>query len=318
MAGLAWLGAPTSARADATAAEALFHRGRELLEAGQPAEACRVLAESQKLYPSSGTLLNLGECSERQGKTATAWSYFVEAKRFATTTNREAHAAEAENRLERLKTVLSFLTIRVPYSVPNLVVSRNGVELDRSKYGVRVPVDPGHYDVTAKAPGYVTWTAGTDVGTTGDVREVVVPRLDPVASPAPRVAPAPRPAEPNPLPHADRAPPSEGMPTASIVLGGIGAAALVAGGISGVVALRSYSEAEGACPTHTGCSDDAINARDRAGTQALVSDIALAVGVVSLGAATYFYFSNTAEEPSRTAPGSARARRVSVGVTGRF
>lgn len=309
------------ARADATAAESLFRRGRELLEQGQPAEACRVLSESQRLYPSSGTLLNLGDCSEQQGKTATAWSFFIEAKRFAQTTGRDAHAEEAQRRMDLLKPKLSFIVVRAPHKVPGLSVLRNDVELDPAQFGVRTPADPGHYEVVAKAPGYLTWRTSVEVGANAAAREVVVPKLVPVAAPAPPTAApaaAPSPAPPRAAPRSERTDEGGGVPTASIVFAGFGAAALVAGGIAGVLALRSYSDAESACPDRTGCSDDAMNARDRAGTEALISDIALGVGVLSLGAATYFYFSTSSEQPTRDEPSTARARRMNLGLTGRF
>src|SRR5688572_10857098 len=72
------------------AAEALFREGRRLLGAGQVDAACEKLAQSQKLDPSGGTLMNLADCHERQGKTASAWSGFVEAEVIARKEQRAA------------------------------------------------------------------------------------------------------------------------------------------------------------------------------------------------------------------------------------
>lgn len=64
---------------DKATADALFRAGKELLESGKVAEACAKLAESQRIDPRLGTLLNVAACHEQEGRTATAWSEFNEA-----------------------------------------------------------------------------------------------------------------------------------------------------------------------------------------------------------------------------------------------
>src|ERR1035438_7696858 len=61
------------------AAEALFEEARSLLAAGKYAEACPKFADSERLGPSVATLLNLANCWEKSGRTATAWATYREA-----------------------------------------------------------------------------------------------------------------------------------------------------------------------------------------------------------------------------------------------
>src|SRR4051794_20217691 len=64
---------------DKVAAESLFDQGRDAMRKSDFARACGLLERSQKLDPAVGTLLYLGECYERSGRTASAWATFREA-----------------------------------------------------------------------------------------------------------------------------------------------------------------------------------------------------------------------------------------------
>ena len=84
---------------DKAAAESLFQAGVDLMNQQRFAEACPKFAESQRAEPSTGTLINLGSCYERIGKTASAWAVYVEAVELARKQGRTDREATASGRV---------------------------------------------------------------------------------------------------------------------------------------------------------------------------------------------------------------------------
>src|SRR5438552_1412384 len=127
---------------DPAGAEKLFSEARKLLDAGIYAEACQKLADSQKLDPGVGTLLNLAQCYEKEGRTATAWATYHEAAAAARANgqmDREKRAARAADGLELN---LPKLTLTVPDAAADkgVEVTRNGTPVPQSLWGVSEPV----------------------------------------------------------------------------------------------------------------------------------------------------------------------------------
>ena len=141
------LGATTALADDRARAEQLFQEGRALMEQGKTAEACAKLEASDKLDAATGTELNLAMCWEKLGKTASAWSLFVQ----LSTTQKGARARFAADHAARLRPLLSMLVVTV--ATPNAYVTVDGVTLPVAEYGVAVPVDPGPHVVDASAAG---------------------------------------------------------------------------------------------------------------------------------------------------------------------
>src|SRR5579884_3778192 len=126
-------------------ATALFDDGRKLMTQRRYAEACPKLAESQRLAPSGGTLLNLAECYEHTGQTASAWAAWKDAAARANAAGKANVEKSALARAAALEPKLARLTIAVsPDSdVPGVQVKRDGIPVGRGEFGVALPVDPG-------------------------------------------------------------------------------------------------------------------------------------------------------------------------------
>ena len=200
---LAWSG---TAHAQSAEAEALFRDGRALIKHGQLAAGCDKLAASDRLEPSTGTLLNLGDCREKQDKLATAWGAFRRAEAMAKRAgNDDRRRAEAARRAIVLESRLSTLRVDVAGHVDGLVVHRDDEVVDPAVWGTAVPVDPGTYTLRAEAPGFTPWQLRIAIGGNAEHKTAQVPALErePVAA-APVVASPPPPIVPAPAAVAER------------------------------------------------------------------------------------------------------------------
>ena len=271
-------------------AVALFQEGRKLMTEGNLAEACLKLAESQRLDPAGGTLLNVALCHDREGKIATAWVEYREALALARRDGRADREKAAAEAIQRLEASLSRLTIMVPEAAraPGLVVKLDGVALPSAAWGTKIPVDPGRREITAEAPGRRASATAVEVAPTASEPIVTVAPLDeaaPAVAPPPP-APAPKPAPPpieSPKPQA-----GSGQRALGYVIGAVGLAGIGVGAGFGVGAILKQGAANDRCATAT-CppgpdSDEAIALNQDAKTFATVSNIAFGVGLAGLAA----------------------------------
>jgi hypothetical protein len=288
--------------ADRALAEQLFRDGRALVEQGRIAAGCRKLAESQRLDPAGGTLMNLARCHKQEGKTASAWAEYSEARDQAAREGRSARVEEATLQLRELEPRLSRLTVALSLEVtrlPGLVVLRNGRRLSLAALDAMI-VDPGSYRIDVRALGKRPHAVKVVVGPNGDSRTVVVRALSD--------APPPSHTEDAAM-HPQR--------MAGAVIGAFGLAGLACGVVAGIVALAKQSEADDTCPETT-CSDaGAVSLNYQARRSALVADVALPSGAaLTILGAVLFFTAPTEESEARVGiapaqlPGGAGLRLV--------
>lgn len=284
---------------DPALAEALFLEGKRLIDEKKYPEACVKFQASQKQDPSPGTLLNLGRCNELQGKTATAWARYKEAETLARNMSRPEQETAARERIDDLEPELSRLEIKPPATaIEGLSVTRGGTTMGSDSLGIAAPVDPGEYAIEASAPGYESWKGNVKVGA-GDTASIQIPELTKLPEGASE--PAPGPAESGKEATAKLTPPAGGNATLGYVLTGVGAAALITGGVFGYLAQKQAKDAEDdatLCPGKV-CTPKGRDEIDGAETKALISTIGVGVGVAALGAGIYFIVSSPAQESAQ-------------------
>jgi hypothetical protein len=279
--GLALCAWPSMARADGTEtdkqiAQSLFDDGRTLLEAGKYAEACPKFAESQRLDPGGGTLLNLALCHEHEGKTATAWTEFREALSIAMRDDRKDRQELANLHIAALSPKLTRLTVVVPEGIaardPEVTLDRS--RLPSAAWNTAIPIDPGEHRISVAGTGLSRWETSVATLDAGRTYRVEVPALDRPGGGGGDATVEPR--------------ETQGRSTAFwLVLGGAGVA-LATSAITGLMAVGENNYVKDNCSSNRDfCRvDDADDAASRARTLAWVSTATLVVGA---GAAVFAF-----------------------------
>ena len=297
------------------AAEALFEQGRSLVAEGKFAEACPRFADSQRLDPSPGTLLNLASCYEKLGRTATAWATYREAASAANAANRADYVASAQRHADALAQKLARLTTTVAQPVDGLQIRRDGVDVARAEWGVPIPVDAGSHTIEASAPGHKPWSTTVDVAQDGAQAAVAVPALEaaPVEAtpPAPAVTPPPAPTAPPPAPVDTGT--GNGQRVAGLVVGGVGVVGLGLSALFAAFAKGKYNDSLNNCQTTNVnlCSQTGVNQRNDALTDGNVASVSFGVGLAALVGGGVLWF--TAPRAPSAATGSVRVSPM-VGV----
>lgn len=310
IAGLAGISrrAEASGKQEQQLAQALFEEARALMDRQQYGEACPKFAESQRLDPGGGTLLNLALCHEKEGKLATAKIEYADALASAIKDGRSDREAFAREHLSAIEPrVPRIVVVAGPNAgLDGLEIRLDGLEIRPEAWDVAMPVDPGGHTVQAIAPGHAAWTSTPTLGPS-EKKTVEVPALEPLSE-LPKGDDCKAPggcggglgtfhgteidaSTPTP-PAASPTSPPPGFTTLSTkktnpVFVASVYTATIAGGVSavsGLVALIAHLRAKsgGCLPDRSYCADaDAAGSADTATTYAWVSTIALGVAAAA-------------------------------------
>lgn len=296
-----------------SAAQGLFEQARTLMRQERFDEACPKLAESLRLEPALGTRLNLGLCHERQGKTATAYLDYMDAQAQAVRESDDVRESLAKQRIAELEPRVIRLVLRADFPRPEgFSVFLDGTRLEAVALGVPLPVDPGEHVVRYEAPGRRPKEARITTSSSSLRPELILTELElvPVAVAAAvpaRAAPAPS--------------ESKSAHTRTVLTGalfGVGIGTLAFGAYAGLQANASWNDRNEHCSPY--CTPEAQAFGESAQRFATMSNLAVGIGLVSVGVGFYL-FATRPNEPRKAevkVMTIARRDRTELAVGGRF
>lgn len=262
------------------------------MAAGSYDIACARFRDSDKLDPAVGTRFNLADCEEKRGRVATAWSLFRGV--LSELAEDDDRRPIAEQRVKALVPRLPYLTMRRDQEMPPGVRVRvDGVELGEGSFGVPLPMDPGTHDLALLPAEGGDGQRSTFTLREGERREIPI-RLSKVAE-----------AEPTDKVARDVGflPADSSRRKWAYVTGGVGAASIAVGAVTGIVTLSKKRTANANCSDHYRvCNQAGVDANESGRTYGALSAIGLSVGLVGVAAGAYLWLTAPSAPPRAAHP----------------
>lgn len=196
---------------------------------------------------------------------------------------------DAKKELDALKPRLGWVIVVLKEPI-EATVTIDDVVVPAAALGVKRAADPGFPEVKATAPGYEPFKQTLTVGP-GEEKSIEVTMIK-----APELAAAPS----APSNNAYRGRPSQTRRIASYVVLGVGGAGLLAGGVTGAMALKKRSDLRSECVNGL-CRSSSAKKISTYHTYGTVSAATLAVGVVGLGTGVVLLLTEPKPEPAADA-----------------
>jgi tetratricopeptide (TPR) repeat protein len=277
---------------DKEIAKAFANKGRALLEAGEYAKAIEAFREAEKLVSATTIVYFRGTAHEKLGQLRDARDAYKKAAEAELPAGASAALVNAQ---KEAKAALAAIEPRIPTieiapdaSAPKGEVKLDGAVVSAADLGQPIAVDPGKHVVSAEAPGRKPFS-----------RELVV-----AEKARERVAiELPAPARSG---KGDGLPPvkDQGGQRSWVLPGvalGVGAAGLIAGAVTGGLALAKMGDIRKACGPSLACPDSERGDVDSARAMGTVSTVGFVVAGVGAAAGVGLVIWQRRDKPATTA-----------------
>lgn len=288
---------------DLSRARSKFMQATELEQAGNYSAAIQAFREVAQVRMTPQVRFHIATCEEKLGKLVTALGGYELALAEGEPLGPE-FLQEVQVRAEALRGRIPKLVIERGEGAQAATIELDGVSLGSTSIGVEVSVDPGPHAVSAKAPGYESFSATIEVPEKRVERVVVT--LEKAATGEAKTS---DPAGASPVLVAEEPKRSRLVP---YVIGGVGAAAVLNGIAFYLLQWQTDKELYKLCGNDTDCTDadgpttkEGINRADtlhsRLNAYSIIAPVSLVAGIVATGTAATLILT----EPKKAKPATA-------------
>lgn len=309
------------------AARALGIQGVQLADAGKCDQAIEKLSRAESLYHAPTILGRLGECQVTVGQIVLGTENLNRVVREQLAPNAPQAFRTAQERakkaLDAALPKIAYLTVTVEPRDAKAEVKVGGVPVSSALIGVERPTDPGTHEVVATAPGYLEAKASVTLAEAGHQSVALTLQPDPNAKATPPADTIPPGGTLTPPPGAQPPPGAEsgGSNVPAYVLLGLGGVGIVAGSITGIMAIGAKGDLD--CPQNR-CVGREGKDLESAKTMALVSTISFGVGLTAAAVGTVLLVTGSSKkdtgklDPRKTFTATPYVGIGEAGVVGTF
>lgn len=286
---------------DAKRAEELFKEARAAIEANDYVSACPKFEQSLALVRRAGTLFNLAQCEEHEGRLVSAMRYYKEG--IVVLDPGDQRLGPSKKRLTALEPRIPRLLIKPAADLPkDARVTIDGK--DAEGLSIEIPVDPGEHTVAVLAPKRVEQKLVVKLAEK-ERKEVTVSAGAVVLEPPRRAVVRVEPLGP--------------LRIAGLVALGVGGLGFVGAAVTGGLVVSANAEVEAGCP-QTQCKTSVAYEASRTGKTLLVANtIAWGVGIAGAGAGVALFLIGGKKGKEKAAPShSLSVGPAFLGVRGSF
>lgn len=280
-------------------AERLFNEARAAVQAEDYKAACPKFEASLKLARRAGTLFNLAQCEEHEGRLVTAVQYYKEG--IVVLEPGDPRLGPSKKQLANIEPRLPYLTVVVEGVMPQGGrVTLDGREVE--VLGKEFAVNPGKHELRILAPKYADG--------------VVEFEIEEFKKESKTISIGARLPDP-PVRIKDLGPKKIAM----IAAFGVGGLGVIGAAISGGVLVGAKNRVDKECPSpNKVCESTAAHeAAERAKTSLVLNTLSWGVGIAGVGVGTFLLFYKPKKSPEK--PPQAHSLLVApgfVGIEGRF
>jgi len=258
-------------------AEALFNEGRAAVKAEDYATACPKFEASLKLARRAGTLFNLAQCEEHEGRLVSAVAYYKEG--IVVLEPGDPRLAPSKQQLASVEPRLPYLTVTLTSALPTGGrVTLDGREVEA--LDKEFAVNPGKHEIKVLAPKYADFALTFQIAESAHETKKVH-----AGARLPEPPPPPNPLTPQRI-----------AAISSLAVGGLG---FTAAAITGGLLVSTNAQVEKDCQP-TVCTTAAGFEASKQGKPLLVANtISWGVGIAGVGAGLFLLFKGK-QEPART------------------
>lgn len=290
-------------------ARTLYKQGLSLEAAGDWGGALAKFEAVAKVKTTPQVRFHIARCKENLGRLNEALGEYRLAEYEAQQTGAK-ELDEISKAREALEARIPKLVISRGEGTQSARIELDGVELGEAKVGKEVSVDPGPHRILVKLPqGQFEENVNVAEGETKNVELVVPEELE--KKPPPKGAGEALPDQP---PGGEVKAEAKGPGALPWIIGGVGVVGLAAGGYFALQRNAALSDLDSVCRSDSTCPQSKQSLQDDGERYAMLTNVALGVGVVGVGVAAVMLLSGGggAEQES-----VAKSRSVKVDIVPR-